>query len=234
VRPGRLLLALGLVALLGATALADTIADALDEVVRRTAEYQATLGRLLALQEQEATRVEAIAERYRGLLPGGFVSRRDVETAEAQAAAARARVEHTRAQIEETGRVALEAQAAARLALLPPVPPGQERATPEAIQYHGAGSWSPAQLASVESFFSARFGRPLPVSALGQTAVHDRLGLDHRNAVDIALHPDSREGRSLIEHLRVQRVPFLAFRGAVRGASTGAHVHIGEPSPRKS
>jgi hypothetical protein len=70
------------------------------------------------------------------------------------------------------------------------------------------------------------------VSALGQTATHDRLGFDHRNAVDVALHPDSREGRALLDHLRSRGFPFLAFRGPLPGASTGAHVHVGGPSPR--
>jgi hypothetical protein len=70
------------------------------------------------------------------------------------------------------------------------------------------------------------------VSALGQTAVHNRLGFDHRNAADVAVHPDSPEGRALLDHLRALGVPFLAFRGAVAGASTGAHVHVGAPSPR--
>ncbi|HEY7141462.1 MAG TPA: hypothetical protein VIE44_15265, partial [Methylomirabilota bacterium] len=69
-------------------------------------------------------------------------------------------------------------------------------------------------------------------SAMGQTPLHDRLGFDHRNAVDIAVHPDSNEGHALLDHLRSRGTPFLAFRGPVAGASTGAHVHVGAPSPR--
>jgi len=34
--------------------------------------------------------------------------------------------------------------------------------------------------------------------------------------------------------LRARGVSFLAFRGAVAGEATGAHVHIGEPSPRRA
>jgi len=48
----------------------------------------------------------------------------------------------------------------------------------------------------------------------------------------VALHPDSREGQSLIAYLRQSGIPFIAFRGAVPGAATGAHIHIGQPSPR--
>ena len=79
-------------------------------------------------------------------------------------------------------------------------------------------------------FFVQTFGRSLPVTALGQTATHDRLRFDHRNAIDVALHPDSNEGRSLLAYLRQTGIPFIAFRGAVPGAATGAHIHIGHPS----
>jgi hypothetical protein len=70
------------------------------------------------------------------------------------------------------------------------------------------------------------------VSALGQTALHDRLGFDHRNAADVAVHPDTVEGRALLDYLRAEGIPFLEFRGPRRGVSTGAHVHVGAASPR--
>jgi hypothetical protein len=70
------------------------------------------------------------------------------------------------------------------------------------------------------------------VSARGQTATHERLGFDHRNAIDVALHPNSVEGRALLDHLRGRGIPFLAFRGPRPGVSTGAHVHVGTPSAR--
>jgi hypothetical protein len=38
----------------------------------------------------------------------------------------------------------------------------------------------------------------------------------------------------LIAWLEREGVSFLAFRGAVRGEATGAHVHVGEPSPRRA
>ena len=72
----------------------------------------------------------------------------------------------------------------------------------------------------------------LPRSAFGQTKVHDRLGLDHRTAIDVAVHPDSAEGGWLMQYLRQAGIPFIGVRDMVPGASTGAHVHIGAPSPR--
>ena len=58
------------------------------------------------------------------------------------------------------------------------------------------------------------------------------MGFDHRNAIDVALHPDSPEGRALIKHLRGSGIPFVAFKNAVPGSATGPHIHIGKPSVR--
>jgi hypothetical protein len=229
----RAVTALALVALAAGGALAQSLGESLESLLRSTREYQESLRNLLALQTEAAERAEASAEKYRRIHRDGLVSRRDVERAEDQAAEARARAAATRERMDEAERVAVEARALIRLAALPPVAPGDERATPEVVEYRGVSDWTLAQVAGLERFFAARFGRPLPVSALGQTALHDRLGFDHRNALDVALHPDTTEGRALLDHLRGRRVPFLAFRGAVPGVSTGAHVHVGPPSPRK-
>jgi hypothetical protein len=52
--------------------------------------------------------------------------------------------------------------------------------------------------------------------------------------MDVGLHPDSAEGRALIEFLRNESIPFLAFRGPIPGVATGPHIHIGNRSPRIS
>ena len=62
--------------------------------------------------------------------------------------------------------------------------------------------------------------------------LHDRLGLDHHGAIDVALWPDSAEGLALMDYLRRAGISFLAYRSSVPGEATGAHIHIGEPSPR--
>jgi len=85
----------------------------------------------------------------------------------------------------------------------------------------------------IKPFFLSKFGRTLPVSAFGQTRLHSRLGFDHRNSVDVALSPDSAEGRALLGKLRGFGVPFITFRKAIPGIATGAHIHVGRPSPRK-
>lgn len=100
------------------------------------------------------------------------------------------------------------------------------------IRYTGIARWSLHDYGKVENFFQANFRRGLPVSAFGQSDTHNRLGFDHSNSFDVALHPDTTEARTLMSYLRNQGIPFTAFRGAIPGNATGAHIHIGYPSHR--
>lgn len=90
-----------------------------------------------------------------------------------------------------------------------------------------------SEVRSIQEFFRAATGRELPISAYGQTPTHNRFNLDHRNSVDVALHPDSALGKLLTEYLRERNIPFRAIREAdiARGVkATAPHVHVGEPS----
>src|SRR5262249_16663512 len=110
--------------------------------------------------------------------------------------------------------------------------PEHYETTPSFVLYRGVARWSLAQAPKIQDFFARRFGRPLPVSAFGQTPVHDRLGFDHPDALDVAVTPDSPEGPALMAYLRGAGISFMAFRGAVRGEATGAHIHVGPASRR--
>ena len=114
-----------------------------------------------------------------------------------------------------------------------PKPPAEEKTAEDAV-VEGTGRWKLSDAGKVEEFFVAKFKKPLPLSAFGQSDLHTRWGWDHRNGMDIGLHPDSTEGRALIQFLRAESIPFLAFRGAVPGVATGPHIHIGNRSPRIS
>jgi hypothetical protein len=195
-------------------------------------EYHASLLRLLPLREAAAARAREEAASRRRLADAGLIARRDAAAAEQALAAADAALATTRAEIAAADLLLAEVAASALLASLPPATPGALTVMPMLMRFHGPGDWSLAQVPSVERFFAERFRRALPVSALGQTPAHDRLGFDHRNALDVAVHPDSAEGHALMAWLRERGVPFLAFRGRVAGEATGAHVHIGEPSRR--
>ncbi len=108
--------------------------------------------------------------------------------------------------------------------------PGEARGAVE--RHDGDGVFDMDMLAGVETAFERHFGKPLPVSAAGDTAVHRALGFDHRGRVDVALDPDAPEGEWLRLYLTVKRIPFFVFRQAVPGKATGAHIHIGSASAR--
>jgi hypothetical protein len=104
---------------------------------------------------------------------------------------------------------------------------------PRSVQrYDGAGVFTHAEFQQVEAAFERRFAKPLPVSAMGETAVHRALGFDHRNRVDVALNPDQPEGIWLRHYLEARRIPYFAFWQALPGKATGAHIHMGPMSTR--
>lgn len=100
------------------------------------------------------------------------------------------------------------------------------------IRYDGTGEFDLEQLPDISIHFEKHFHHALPISAIGQTAVHQSMGLDHRNRVDVALNPDQPEGVWLRQYLESLGVPYLAFRSALAGAATAPHIHIGTGSSR--
>jgi hypothetical protein len=205
------------------------------EIVRTTREYIAGLERLRATYQRDAEALAEMVEVRRDLYQRQIVSKREVEIAEEALAQANRKVAEADRWIKDAstiresilGEAALHAEIAKTT-----LPAGGYMATGVFIRFNGTAAFTLADLPRVERFFGTRFGRSLPVSALGQSAVHDRIGFDHRNAVDVAVHPDSAEGQALMSYLQSQNIPFIAVRQAVPGSSTGAHIHIGQPSRR--
>jgi hypothetical protein len=99
-------------------------------------------------------------------------------------------------------------------------------------RYDGAGAFREADFLRINTAFMRQFGKSLPVSAKGDTALHRSLGFDHRGRVDIALNPDQREGSWLRSYMQKAKLPYYAFRAAVRGKATAPHIHMGPPSTR--
>lgn len=101
------------------------------------------------------------------------------------------------------------------------------------VHYDGNGSFlSAKELIPLEAAFHKRFDHPLPISAEGQTAVHESLGFDHRGRIDVAVNPANPEGIWLRRYLEAKRIPYYAFSRAIPGKATGAHIHIGPGSLR--
>ncbi len=209
------------------------------ELVAVVRDYRAALERVREFDEAAVERAARETEKRRELLARAIVSRRELEQSERVLAAAEAKFAETRGRIKEADYMLSEALAEPRpdTGFLPapetpePLPDQRPEPLPILVRYRGPDRWSLAEASKLQSFFARRFGRPLPVSAFGQTPLHDRLGFDHHEALDVAVPPDSPEGTALIQYLRDAGISFMAFRGFVRGEATGAHIHIGAASP---
>jgi hypothetical protein len=207
-------------------------AEVAADVARTTREYRATLERALpALEANAQEAAETLYER-RDLHALGILSADHVRAAEQAWAAAETTLNETRIAIDEADRIILEASVQQELARRAPLSRGGYEDSATLIRFNGTARWSLKDVPRLDELFHTNFGHRLPISSFGQTKVHDRLGLDHRTAIDVAVHPDSAEGRWLMQHLRSAGIPFIGVRAEVPGASTGAHVHVGPPSLR--
>ncbi|MGH7365174.1 MAG: hypothetical protein ACREK9_02085 [Candidatus Rokuibacteriota bacterium] len=202
-------------------------------MIAATLNYRAALERVLALYERDLARRAELAELRHDLFEREVLSKQEFEESQRAQAEARKNVDDTRLALAEADRMLVEARMAEALARLIPLARGSYHETPGLARFNGLAAWSlTVDTPRLQQFFLARFGRALPISAFGQTTLHDRMGFDHRNALDVALHPDSPEGRSLLDHLRASGIPFIAVWAAIPGSASGAHIHVGQPSPR--
>jgi alpha-D-ribose 1-methylphosphonate 5-triphosphate synthase subunit PhnG len=206
-----------------------------EEYIQATKDYKASLGRLIALYERDVTRAETQLTQARALFEQGLISKTELNKSEVSLAAARGKVTETSrsmgnadTQIAET---LLEAQAEQQIAKTR-LAKGSLFRTASYTRYAGASGWLLSDAWKVQQFYLESFKKQLPVAVFGQGAIHDRWRLDHRNSMDISLHPDGPEGQALLNFLRSNGIPFLAFRSAIPGTATGPHIHIGRPSHR--
>lgn len=202
------------------------------EVIQKTKETRAGAEKLLALHEAELKRITEEYDRRRELYYQGLIARTEVVQAEHAVAQTMIRIQEDKRFLSETDTALTEFTMRDELMRLPGLALGGYSESGALLRFNGAAGFTLAEVGKIEKHFTQTFGRSLPISALGQTSTHDRMRFDHRNAIDVALHPESAEGQSLLNYLRQAGIPFIAFRGAVAGAATGAHIHIGKPSPR--
>ena len=210
------------------------------QLAEATREYKANLEKLVAIYEAEAKQAEGRLQKMKELCAEKLITRRELETS--ADAAARARDKYVDAQAQLKGAdvqlaetlIEVEAEEIAPKLRISPAPRGVGGLvrTTAYIRYGGGRVWSLSDAGAIQQFFRLRFGRPLPIHVFGQSPLHDRWGYDHRNAMDIGLNPDSREGQALVEYLRANGIPFTAFHFAIPGVATGPHIHVGLPSHR--
>ena len=217
----------------------DVLADAEDGARIRTSLYERdlTVAQAEQLVEIAARRVErnqhAFDERKK-LVESGILARSEMD--DLSAALERSRSEHQWAlkrvgfaqDLEVLARSEQEAMRQLELAGA-----AQARSRGGMVEHFlGSAIFSIADLSTISKAFEKKFTHEMPISALGETEVHKALGFDHRNRVDIAIAPDTQEGQWLREYLMTRKIPFYAFRTALPGRATGAHIHIGPPSTR--
>jgi hypothetical protein len=203
----------------------DQIADAQDAAVLRRTIYgdltDAQSEEMIAAAGRRFERRKQAFDKTQQLVIAGVATRDSLSTLQVGLDLARTECDLA----NQRAQIVREISAMAELELSPESPLTAE---PSGL----GGTFNPAIFARVETAFETRFGKPLPVSAMGETAVHRALGFNHAGRVDVALHPDQPEGVWLRQYLGQNHVPYLAFRQAVPGKATGAHIHIGPGSPR--
>lgn len=216
----------------------DELARSRDEFVKATKEYKKSLEQLIVIYEKNVLQAEEKSKQMKELYAQGLVSKHEMEESEHAIVTAQAKVTESRQQMiaadEQVAEMLVEAKTMEQMARLAPVPKGKLVQTTSYVRYNGGGAWSLADAWKVQSFFMQTFKRQLPISTFGQGAIHNRWGLDHRNAMDVPVSPDSAEGQALMAFLRGNGIPFSAFRSAIPGSATGPHIHVGRPSHRTS
>ena len=214
----------------------DEIAKLREEYIKATNEYKASLEKLRTSYEKDVLKAEERLIQSKQLFAQGLLSRKDLEGGERAVAEAKDKVtEVSRRMTTADSQIAdtlLEAEAERTLAKIKPIPRGGMVSTAAMIRFNGGSAWALSDAWKVQRFFLEAFKKPLPIAVFGQGSIHDRWRLDHRNAMDVSLHPDGPEGQALLNFLRTNGIPFLAFRQAIPGTATGPHIHIGRPSHR--
>jgi hypothetical protein len=207
-----------------------------DEFVKATNDYKASLEKLLLIYQENVKRAEQKLDTSKNLLDEGLLSKTEFERSEQALQAERDKVADVQNQManadSQIAAVLVEADADATLAKNLKLATTKLVRTTSFMRFNGTPGWGLGEAWKVQRFFSDTFHMSLPVAVFGQGPIHDRWRLDHRNAMDISLHPDSAEGQALLNFLQKNGIPFLAFRSAIPGTATGPHIHIGRPSHR--
>jgi hypothetical protein len=194
-------------------------------------EEQAT--KLLEAATRRVDRATATLQRAQRMVDAGLAPARSLDEPLRAVRWAQSDAETARSR----GALVREVAEMARLEALIPETPSAETAQesangdrPAMERFDGNGIFTRGEFILIKLAFEKQFGKPLPVSADGTTAVHRALGFDHSNRVDVALMPDTQEGVWLRHYLELSAIPYYAFRTFIPGKATAAHIHIGPAS----
>ena len=207
-----------------------------EEFINATKDYKSSLEKLLAIYEGNVTKTEEKLELSKKLLAEGLIAKTQVEENERAVAEAKQKVAETRRQMtsadEQIAGVLVETAADEQISKDLRLARQRLVRTSSFTRFTGGSGWNLGDAWKIQRFFSDAFNKQLPIAVFGQGAIHERWRLDHRNAMDIQLHPDGAEGQALLNFLQKNGIPYSAFRSAIPGTATGPHIHIGRPSHR--
>jgi hypothetical protein len=189
--------------------------DVLDEaIVEKNADPHETLAaaqRRVDRQQEKVNRFNELIARELAIPADGAALEKELETRQ-----------EILKQIEAGSEILSEISAMAHAEISHPMEEKTE----------GTRFIQPEELKNLTLAFEKKFSEHFPVSAKGMTEVHRSLGFDHTGRVDVAVNPDSPEGIWLREYLDERTIPYYAFRGAIAGKATAAHIHIGPGSTK--
>ncbi len=188
------------------------------------------LSQMVLAAKRRVARQSAKIERMQKLVEAGVLARGEVSPLEEELTSRRLTVQLAKSRAALLGELAEIARR--ELAVEQSEDAAGQVDLPVMEHFSGDGRFTPAELKSINRAFQKKFNKILPISANGETSLHRALGFDHRGRVDVAVNPDQREGVWLRSYLESNEIPYYAFRSAVHGRATGAHIHIGPGSTR--
>ncbi|MBS1875090.1 MAG: hypothetical protein JSU00_17880 [Acidobacteria bacterium] len=185
---------------------------------------------MLEAAQRRFDRQQARLAQTQKLVAAGVIARADADALSEELESRRLTIDLARSRarlLEELAEMARrEEQAAEQQAA------EAARVMPAMERFDGERMFTASELKAVSVAFEKKFKKPLPISANGETSMHRALGFDHRGRVDVAVSPDQVEGVWLRTYLESNAIPYYAFRSAVPGKATGAHIHIGPGSTK--
>ncbi len=185
---------------------------------------------MIAAAEHRVARTQAEVDRGARLIAEGVAPKEYSAEALAELARRQAVLKLARDRAELLSEIAAVVNAEIEATPHKGVPGGSKLAKEYVDGSHGL--LTDHDIKDLTLAFEKKFDKPLPISARGETALHRSLGMDHTGRIDVAVTPDSDEGVWLRKYLESKDIPFYAFRIAIPGKATGAHIHIGPGSTR--
>lgn len=187
---------------------------------------------MIAAAQRRYDRQKAKLEQQERLVDAGVMARGELQSVQEELASRQLTLDLANSRAKLIEEITASARREIELEQSAKIQPAPSVGGAVMVHFEGDVQISPADIQRIADAYQRQFHKPLPVSANGETNAHRALGFDHRGRVDVAVNPDQKEGVWLRAYLEKNDIPYYAFRTAVPGKATGAHIHIGPGSAR--